>query len=256
MIVQVLLTMNNEEYPFIDKKIDEILRAGEISQEKIRKVILTLRSPYDGIEFLAKFCKKIGKEIDPELKEFIYDSTLNLNSKARENAGLDYLTRVINRERFIERAAADLQSAIRYKELLSIIMYDIDDFKSINDRYGHQVGDDVLVEIANLINNMCRAGDCLGRYGGEEFIMAMPKSSKESTQRVAERIRKEVEHTHIANINEIITITGGISTYEEDGNELIWLIRKADSALYHGKETGRNRIIPYTPGIPLKINGA
>ncbi len=239
---------------FIDSKVEEALRKGTLNTRTIQQLIKGLRSPYDGIEFITILYQRAGPviESDPQLHQYLLKTILSLNSRARELAGLDSLTGITNRHRFLEMLDHELATSKRYREELSLLLLDLDHFKEVNDTYGHQVGDRVLIEVAKSIAQHSRPQDTVARYGGEEYIVALPRCSKEDALKVAARIRRGVSAVRIDGLDKPLTITGGISTLPVDGQDIDSLVLRADSALYHGKDHGRNQIIPYSPDIPLK----
>lgn len=156
-----------------------------------------------------------------------------------ETAVTDELTKVMNR-RGILALLNDHLSEQTHQPALSILMLDIDDFKHINDTYGHLVGDAVLLELANLIQDNLRKTDYLGRYGGEEFLVVFPNSHLNQIKTVSERIRKAVE-SHVFPNHIHLTISGG--AYELRGGSLYDVIHQADLNLYEAKRIGKNRIV-------------
>jgi diguanylate cyclase (GGDEF)-like protein len=132
---------------------------------------------------------------------------------------------------------------------LGIFIFDIDHFKLYNDTHGHPEGDSLLREFAKVIRNNLRPGDLACRYGGEEFIMAMPGAGGNAALKAAERIRAKVE-AHVFRLEEsqpmgTLTISGGVCSFPMDGNDGDELIRHADQALYEAKRTGRNKVLRY-----------
>ena len=172
--------------------------------------------------------------------------------KAEENllrrASIDVLTGTFNREHFINLASMEIAYALRHQLTVGIIMIDIDNFKQVNDKYGHQMGDYVLERFANIVTENKRTEDLFARYGGEEFII-MPRGElrNEDLYILCERIRKAVENFkfYFDEACVQITISLGFHFYKVGGSEvekiLNNLIRKADKALYLAKERGKNR---------------
>jgi len=152
----------------------------------------------------------------------------------------DGLTGLYNHRHIKDCLDYEILKSLRYNDILSIIMYDIDYFKKINDTYGHQVGDEVLVRISSELKKTLRGTDMVGRYGGEEFIVILPRQCSENTILVAEKIRKNIENIEWEHPDLKVTISGGIATLtKENHSELISI---ADKNLYLSKENGRNRI--------------
>jgi diguanylate cyclase (GGDEF)-like protein len=150
----------------------------------------------------------------------------------------DPLTLIGNRRCFIDSLEHSIATARRYKQPLSLIMCDIDFFKKINDTYGHDVGDEVLIAYTKLIANNLRENDIFCRIGGEEFMIILPHTTKAEASRVAEKLRKIVEEAH--EILEI-TMSFGVSEYR-DGEDQKKFLKRVDEAVYTSKENGRNRV--------------
>ncbi len=121
-----------------------------------------------------------------------------------------------------------------------MILIDIDYFKGVNDRYGHQAGDSVLVEFANILTTNIRHVDTVGRWGGEEFLVICPETSKEGVYNLAENLRKNISVYNFSDVG-CLTASFGVSLYQE-GDSAHSIIAKADVALYNSKESGRNRV--------------
>ncbi|MBO1263987.1 sensor domain-containing diguanylate cyclase [Proteiniclasticum sp. SCR006] len=151
----------------------------------------------------------------------------------------DALTGIRNRGAILDELESRMEKASIYKSPLSIVMFDIDHFKPINDTKGHVFGDQVLKEVAKIINNEIRGLDTLGRYGGEEFLLILPNTSRKSALQVAERIRRKVAEEAFSNDIQV-TISGGAAEYKDQ--EMLDLIDNADKNLYASKQNGRNRI--------------
>jgi len=198
--------------------------------------------PFNATELLARVKTHI------ELKKN-RDVILNLNEKLEEKnkileklAVTDSLTRVFNHSHIIDRLSNEICAAQRHSDSLSITMFDIDHFKSINDTYGHQVGDDVLILVTNTIKDALREIDIIGRYGGEEFLVVMRKTDRKGCFIASERIRKQIEALTWEQEKLHVTISGGIGTIEGTEETAATMIKRADECLYLSKENGRNRI--------------
>ena len=120
-------------------------------------------------------------------------------------------------------------------------MLDVDHFKSVNDTHGHDVGDAVLVKVAEKLQDACRTVDYVGRYGGEEFVLIMVETQKDEAVLGADRLRETIANEPIID-GHPITASFGVATYPEDGDTVEQLIKTADTALYRAKEAGRNRV--------------
>ena len=149
-------------------------------------------------------------------------------------------------KRYIDQLLKDeLTRAKRYGRPLSVLMLDIDHFKTINDRFGHQQGDSVLAEIGHIIRTSVREVDSPARYGGEEFLIIMPETEGAQTVAMAERIRQIIEKHEFRSLDDKpmrLTASIGIATFPHNALSEEGLVRKADMALYKSKEDGRNRV--------------
>ena len=136
----------------------------------------------------------------------------------------------------------ELERLLDIKVEISVLMLDIDHFKKFNDRFGHLVGDGVLVKISDIIRKNTREIDLICRYGGEEFCLALPETSKEGATAVAERIRNQVERENFMAEGEFTraSISIGVATCPDDSAEMLDLIDKSDQSLYKARASGRN----------------
>ncbi len=152
----------------------------------------------------------------------------------------DPLTQVFNRLKLDEIFGQEIQRAERYGKVFSVIMLDIDDFKTINDHYGHQMGDRVLVMIASVLKDELRVTDTLGRWGGEEFFLICPETTLQSAGKVAESLRTRIEAMQFPGVRRV-TASFGVATYSE-GEFENEMIGRADQALYRAKVAGKNLV--------------
>jgi diguanylate cyclase (GGDEF)-like protein len=156
---------------------------------------------------------------------------------------VDDLTGVINRRRLIELGEKIFDITKKEQKYFSVLMIDVDNFKVINDNFGHKMGDRVLKEIAELANQIMRKNDCFGRFGGEEFICLLPETSIEDAYDVAERLRLTFQDQIRFNKVDQVTVSIGISYYKgEDTDSLTQLIKDADIKMYQAKSEGRNKV--------------
>jgi diguanylate cyclase (GGDEF)-like protein len=169
----------------------------------------------------------------------------------KEEASTDSLTGLHNRRYLFETAKEVAQKAIAHHSPVSVFIFDIDHFKRYNDINGHAEGDRILVELSRLLKENSRGTDVVARFGGEEFIVLMPDTDKDSSLRYAEKIRKVIEEYPFNHREKqpsgYISISGGIAAFPFDGNSLSAVIRRADEALYESKRSGRNRVMRYEP---------
>ncbi len=151
----------------------------------------------------------------------------------------DTLTGLFNRGHIYERLNQEVEKSGRYGSNFSLLMLDIDKFKAVNDRYGHQFGDEVLRVVSDVIRLSIRSVDIAGRYGGEEFMIILPEVSLSGAVPVAERIRRGVEAVCFAKSEVKITVSGGAAEYN---GSIEKLVKQADMLMYMAKEKGRNNI--------------
>ncbi|MCD6258919.1 MAG: cache domain-containing protein [Helicobacteraceae bacterium] len=193
------------------------------------------------IDILAK--QKALRKLNQSLEAKVQSRTKELEESTKqlqELAHKDSLTSIENRYSIMKTLESEIDRAKRYKTKLSVVMYDIDHFKDINDTYGHDVGDDILIALTQLVNQNCREIDFLGRYGGEEFLIIMPNTSREEAKEFAHRIRLVVQN-HSFKIIGKLTISLGLIEYRE-GEEIKELFKRLDILLYKAKNGGRNRL--------------
>jgi len=164
----------------------------------------------------------------------------------------DPLTGIYNRRHFAELTQIDLERTYRQGEQAYVVLIDVDYFKSVNDTYGHLIGDKVLAEFANRVKETIRPYDLLARYGGEEFIIYMPNSNHNGVKAATERLRLKIceEPFVFAKVTVKLSASFGIASIGDDGIEKA--IKHADDALYRAKEDGRNRIFFYDTGADEK----
>jgi diguanylate cyclase (GGDEF)-like protein len=160
-------------------------------------------------------------------------------------AAIDPLTGISNRRQFESLARAELGRSQRYMRPLSLLMIDIDHFKQVNDRFGHEAGDRVLKFLANVLISAKRASDVVGRIGGEEFAILLPETSKEAALVIAERLRQLAQTCAPAIAGEKldVTISIGVAAASIRTSGMETLCRQADQALYEAKRSGRNRVV-------------
>lgn len=156
-----------------------------------------------------------------------------------DQSSLDGLTLLYNHWTFMMMLEKELDFARRKHSPLTLLMADVDNFKTINDRFGHQQGDKVLARVARILKQNLRTMDVAGRYGGEEFIVAFPDTDPVTAQDIAERIRVRIESTFE---DEGITISMGMASYPDVEGHCQCLIKSADQALYQAKREGKNQL--------------
>ena len=163
----------------------------------------------------------------------------------------DSLTGLYNRRRIRELLENEIQRATRYNTVFSVILADVDHFKAVNDQLGHQVGDQVLTKIAEIIRSSVRATDLAGRWGGEEFVIISPGTDTNGGFSLAEKIRTLLESIELGGIGQI-TASFGVTAFTE-GDDVEKIITRADVGLYAAKQGGRNRVEKTPAGVRVSL---
>lgn len=156
-------------------------------------------------------------------------------------ATVDTLTGIYNRYSFNKELDINIKKHERYGDIFALLMFDIDHFKKVNDTYGHDKGDYVLKELSSIVLNSIRETDVFGRWGGEEFLLILPKTSKDEAIKVAQKIKQRVENYSFNEVSKV-TISTGVSLYTKNEKKAK-LLKRVDDALYEAKESGRNRVV-------------
>ncbi len=170
--------------------------------------------------------------------------------KIMEKAIRDHLTNLYNRLYLEEEGVREIERAKRYNYPISLIIFDLDNFKRVNDEYGHLAGDEVLIKFAQIVSSNIRKTDIPARFGGEEFVVLLPNTDSQSAWKIAERIRETFERElfEFGKNTFKITVSAGVATCKpEDDCSLECLLAMADSALYEAKRDGKNRVKVYVP---------
>jgi two-component system cell cycle response regulator len=195
-----------------------------------------LKKPFEPAELLARVSSAV------HVKQ-LQDQLLERNVELERLSRTDALTGLYNRWHLVDELARQRKTADRHREPLAVILFDIDHFKRINDTYGHPAGDLVLCEFARRLPEELRAGDVAGRWGGDEFLVVMPRTDIEGAAAAAERIRLATANTPVLAAGQPITVTVSGGCAVGPSNDTDELIKTADAKLYQAKAAGRNRII-------------
>ena len=153
----------------------------------------------------------------------------------------DRLTGLCNRRRLDQALAVEWRRAQRYGSAYSVLMIDLDNFKDVNDAFGHDAGDAVLVRISDILIATTRETDIVGRWGGEEFVVICPETSLGEARTLAEALRREIKGTLFPGIGHL-TASFGVADYEADAAPEL-LVGRADEAMYRAKQSGRNQVV-------------
>ncbi len=212
----------------------------------------------DKVKFLQHLSGQIVISIEntmvySRLEEKIKQRTKDLEASKEELkllASIDPMTKLYNRRYFSEISEDIFNVSKRTNNDLSLVMFDIDDFKSVNDTYGHHIGDKVIIGIANILLEQTRKSDIVCRFGGEEYIILLPDTDLESSMKIAKNIRELVERmviTYDQDKQLQVTISVGVSMVElASDNDIEVAINKADNALYEAKRSGKNKVCSYS----------
>ncbi|OIJ16548.1 hypothetical protein BKP37_04745 [Anaerobacillus alkalilacustris] len=210
----------------------------------------------------TKLIERIKFETDDSiLKPFIMDDlflkVMRLTDKAlrmKNQVNIDELTGIYSRKFMMERLEYYLSNHKEKQFVHSVAIFDLDYFKHVNDKYGHSVGDKVLVEFTKFIRGKIRNTDIFARYGGEEFILLMPRTEEKNAWKKLNLLRKEYSKLHIKVGVKVIqqTFSGGIASAQSSINNPVEILNLADIALYAAKNNGRNRVFIYEPKLKLK----
>ena len=198
-----------------------------------------LRKPFEPSELLARVSGAVRvKRLQDELRQ--------RNAELDAISRMDVVTGLPNRRHLLEHLHAESAAASRRGECFGVLMIDVDHFKKVNDRYGHESGDVVLRIIGERLAGACRIEDVAGRWGGEEFVIVAPATRLDEALSLAERAREAVGDVLIPIGSGAITVTVSIGVVA-GADDIDELLRQADTALYEAKQSGRNRVIAAAP---------
>lgn len=189
----------------------------------------------------------LSKPVEPVELSARVRNMLNLRMRTlqlHKLATVDSMTETLMRRRFFELADVEFSRNRRYKNLMSVMMLDIDHFKAVNDTYGHAAGDEVLKQVSLLCKDVLRDVDFIGRMGGEEFAVCLPETEAKGAYLVSERMRKSVEamSVYVDGQDISVTVSIGLAQLNSSDNDFSALLNRADQALYEAKNTGRNKV--------------
>lgn len=231
-------------------------------------VPLAIRDKVIGVMCLDRLGEKTFDEEELDLTKLFANlaaiamENAALYEKSRQRAVTDSLTGLYNHGYLQELIQREIKRAERYPKKFALLMLDLDHFKEINDRFGHQRGDKVLKKVASILTSCCRDTDYVARYGGDEFVVLMPETSSEDARRLAERVRTRVNTLKVAPGESFsIAASGGIADYPACGADATVVVSAADTALLWAKRHGRDRCFYYRDirdmvlSVPLQEGG-
>lgn len=235
-----------EEIKKIDPQIDVIVLTGYGS---IESAVEFLKA--GAIDYITKplNCEYLYIVIQKALERKELIKAARERDEYRKQSLTDGLTGVFNHKYFKDQLKRELSNSERTKQHLSVLLLDIDNFKSINDCFGHQVGDTVLKEISDVLSRSCREYDTVARYGGEEFGMILPGTNLQGASRIADRIIRKIASSSYNPVDHSVTASIGISIFPEHAEANDDLFKKADMALYYSKRNGKNRFTVFEEQI-------
>ncbi|MEZ0231309.1 MAG: PAS domain S-box protein [Methylophilaceae bacterium] len=242
-----IIREDGKPLPLEERPANIAIRKGK----SVKNLVLGFDTPNQGLRWISFSAEPLWKDdenIPYAAVSSFFDVTdiKELNAKLERQAHMDFLTGAYNRGYFYELASFEFARAQRYKTEFSLMMLDIDHFKTINDQYGHDVGDTALKEFVVVVKETLRDMDVVGRFGGEEFVVLLPETNKQNAVKIAERIRMLISNKAITASNGQtfnMTVSIGVSQFNADIESLDALIKLTDNALYNAKETGRNKVI-------------
>lgn len=203
-----------------------------------------ITKPYQYKEVLIRVKTHLETQALTKRNTMLIAKLQEANAELEKVSRTDPLTGLSNRRDVNEKIESEIIRADRSKKSFSLLLGDIDHFKTINDTFGHDAGDYILVEVAKLMTQATRRQDVVARWGGEEFLILLPETSLEGSIKVAEDIRKKIEEKELIYDQKKIAITMSFgSCVSEPEMTLNTLVKKADECLYKAKETGRNKVV-------------
>ena len=259
---------NNQEYhkdnaEFHKKMGDEISSVSEAvkKHDTIEELKSAVLSGFERISLSLKERQELdidrlekGDNEHIDLKanfEQVLGSLLEQNKILKEQSRTDPLTGIFNRRVFEERITGELERFSRYKTPFSLILFDVDNFKGLNDKFGHEAGDRAMKAITSTVKNHIRKTDIFARYGGDEFILILTQTDIAKSVKVAEKLRDMVQKTSFGYKGKQvpITISMGVTEVKNSDKDKEGIITRADKLLYNAKESGRNKVVSDNNGV-------
>lgn len=256
--------------PWLRKKIETVFRIGSYAFTSAAQRPYVFRFPHHrpvtgGVDWMRQDCTFLPLRADDGTVSHVGVSVVDVTDKVIADAGRDEamrrlgeisirdgLTGIFNRRELERLLEAEVSRVRRYGGELSVVMFDIDHFKHVNDGHGHRAGDEVLQAVVRYTRDVLRQPDTAGRYGGEEFTLVLPETGLEGACCVAERLRESIERSPVVVGDRPIpvTISLGVSAYRDGVPDHEALLDEADQALYCAKAGGRNCVATYPQTRP------
>ena len=236
-------------------------RICEEAQSRISIPLVSYGQPL-GLLVLSSRERNFFAKVETQPLESVADifasaiQNANYVQRVKQLAYLDGLTGIFNRRYFETRITEEIERARRFGTELAVVMVDVDKFKSLNDTFGHLLGDEVLRQVSSLFSTQIRKIDVVCRYGGEEFVLLLPQTTLPQALIVAEKLRSALERCQFPGVPRSITVSGGIAVFPEQGTTQQQLVKAADGALYAAKEAGRNRFLAAPSALPTSAQPA
>jgi len=233
--------IDGEENEYLTQSIDGLSWVNYILMNPLKTHKVKLAQDGKNIIFEVNASVKEVEEYYKVVLTFNNINELEEQKRAFEKAStIDALTRVSNRLKFDTILEQQIEMSKRYNHSFSLILFDIDDFKKINDNYGHKVGDNILVELAMIVKNAMRKSDAFARWGGEEFAIILPQSRVKTAVKIAEKLRAKIaNHTFEEDMK--VTCSFGVCEYKK-AYDFDTLIERTDEKLYLAKHKGKNQV--------------
>lgn len=238
---------------FVENLIDSTLLVLLLMPVLLKTVVYPMQSRIQALAQAQQSLRTAAEELEQRVQERTAELTLanetlqheikvrtQMQEELQRLAATDTLTGLRNRRAVSAFTEMEIKRAERYGDALSLIMFDIDHFKRINDTFGHLVGDEVLILVAKLISERIRASEVLARWGGEEFILILPQTDMENAVHLAGELRTLMQAYVFPHVG-IVTASFGVTQFSP-GDSMDNLLHRADIALYRAKENGRNRV--------------
>jgi len=233
--------IDGEENEYLTRSIDGLSWVNYILMNPLKTHKVKLAQDGKNIIFEVNASVKEVEEYYKVVLTFNNINELEEQKRAFEKAStIDALTRVSNRLKFDTILEQQIEMSKRYNHSFSLILFDIDDFKKINDNYGHKVGDNILVELAMIVKNAMRKSDAFARWGGEEFAIILPQSRIKTAVKIAEKLRAKIDN-HTFEEDMKVTCSFGVCEYKK-AYDFDTLIERADEKLYLAKHKGKNQV--------------